>query len=94
MAERPSPPPDAPTTVRTDAATAARIDRITRDLLAQLELQTQVVLNLLERTPGGQREVLLAQLADLRGRLVRVRAEVLGASKPTLVLARTPDGRG
>jgi hypothetical protein len=94
MAERPSPPPDAPTTVRTDASTAARIDRITRDLLAQLELQTQVVLNLLERTPGGQCEALLAQLADLRGRLVRVRTEVLGASKPTLVLARTPDGRG
>jgi hypothetical protein len=94
MAERPLPPPHAPTTDRTDASTAARIDRITRDLLAQLELQTHVVLNLLERVPTSQREALLAQLAELRGRLVRVRTEVLGASKPTLVLARTSDGRG
>jgi len=77
-----------------DAATVARIDRITRDLLSQLELQTQVVLNLLERAPGGQRESLLERLAELRGRLVRLRAEVLGTGRPQLVLARTRDGRG
>lgn len=76
----------------TDASIAARIDRLTCDLLAQLELQTQVVLNLLEQAP--EREALLAQLGDLRGRLVRVRTEVLGAGKPELVLARTFDGRG
>lgn len=77
-----------------DAATVARIDRLTRDLLSQLELQTQVVLNLLERAPTGQRESLLERLAELRGRLVRLRAEVLGTGRPQLVLARTRDGRG
>jgi hypothetical protein len=81
-------------TDRPDAATAARIDRLTRDLLAQLELQTQVVLNLLERAPTSQREALLERLAELRGRLVRLRANVLGAGKPQLELARTRDGRG
>jgi hypothetical protein len=88
------PAPLNPMTDRTDATTAARIDRITRDLLAQLELQTQIVLNLLERAPAGQREALLARLAELRGRVIRVRAEVLGSDKPQLVLARTSDGRG
>ena len=87
-------PPPTPTTDIADSGTLARIDRITRDLLSQLELQTQVVLNLLERAPGGQRESLLDRLAELRGRLVRLRAEVLGAGKPQLVLARTRDGRG
>jgi hypothetical protein len=81
-------------TDRPDATTAARIDRLTRDLLAQLELQTQVVLNLLERAPTSQREALLERLAELRGRLVRLRANVLGAGKPQLELARTRDGRG
>jgi hypothetical protein len=78
----------------TDAATAARIDRLTRDLLAQLELQTHVVLNLLEQAPDSQRESLLARLAELRGRLVRLRASVLGHGKPQLVLARRSGGRG
>jgi hypothetical protein len=81
-------------TDRPDAATAARIERLTRDLLAQLELQTQVVLNLLESAPTSQREALLERLAELRGRLVRLRANVLGAGKPQIVLARTRDGRG
>jgi hypothetical protein len=85
-------PPPTPTTGIADPGTVDRIDRITRDLLSQLELQTQVVLNLLEQAPTGQREALLGQLAELRGRLVRLRANVLGASKPQLVLAR--DGRG
>jgi hypothetical protein len=87
-------PPPTPTTGIADPNTVARIDRITRDLLSQLELQTQVVLNLLERAPGGQRESLLERLAELRGRLVRLRAEVLGSGKPQLVLARARDGRG
>ncbi len=79
---------------RTDASTAARIDRLTRDLLAQLELQRQVVLNLLEQAPTSQREAVLERLAELRGRLVRLRANVLGATKPQLVLARPSGGRG
>jgi hypothetical protein len=72
---------------RTNANTVATIDRITRDLLAQLELQTQVVLTLLERAPEAQREAHLERLADLRGRLVKLRHEMLGSSKPKLVSA-------
>lgn len=87
-------PPSTPTNELADPTIIARIDRITRDLLAQLELQTQVVLNLLECAPDNQRETLLEKLAELRGRLVRLRASVLGAAKPQLVLARTRDGRG
>jgi hypothetical protein len=78
----------------TDANIAARIDRITRDLLAQLELQTQVVLNLLEQAPTGKREALLERLAELRGQLVRLRAGVLGPDKPKLVLVRSSASRG
>ena len=77
---------------RTDAKTAAKIDRIIRDLLAQLELQTQVVLTLLERGPEAEREALLARLAELRGRLVRLRILVLGGSRPKLVRAASHDG--
>jgi hypothetical protein len=87
-------PPPAPTTGIADPGTLARIDRITRDLLSQLELQTQVVLNLLASAPSGQREALLERLAELRGRVVRLRASVLGTGKPQLALARTRDGRG
>jgi hypothetical protein len=76
---------------RTSANTADKIDRITRDLLAQLELQTQVVLNLLERGPEAEREMLLERLADLRGRLVRLRTETLGERKPELVRVRKID---
>jgi hypothetical protein len=76
-----------------DPATVARIDRLTRDLLAQLELQTRVVLNLLEHAPDGQRDALLARLAELRGRLVRLRASILGRGKPQLTLACASDGR-
>jgi hypothetical protein len=78
----------------TDAQTAAKVDRITRDLLEQLELQTRVVLNLLERAPEGQREALLARFAELRGRLVRLRTLVLGGSRPKLVRAARRDGGG
>jgi AcrR family transcriptional regulator len=88
-ARRSAPQPrPVPMSDRTDPITAAKIDRITRDLLAQLELQTQVVLHLLEHAESAQREALLERLGELRGRLVRLRANVLGASKPQLVLAR------
>lgn len=72
---------------RADPKPAAAIDRITRDMLAQLELQTRVVLNLLERAPEGQREAHLERLAELRGRLVRLRNEILGGARPRLVAA-------
>ena len=79
---------------QSSATTAEKIDRITRDLLAQLELQTQVVLNLLQRAPEAQREALLERLADLRGRLVRLRAEVLGERKLELVRVIETDRQG
>jgi len=68
-----------------DAATAEAIDRITRDLLADLELQTRVVLNLLERGPEAQRQEYLERLAELRGRLVGLRSRMLGSGRPKLV---------
>lgn len=79
---------------RQDAKTAASIDRITRDMLAQLELQTQVVLTVLERTPEAQRASLLERLADLRGRLVRLRAEVIGQQRPALVRVERSNSSG
>lgn len=79
---------------RTSANIADKIDRITRDLLAQLELQTQVVLNLLQRAPEAERAMLLERLADLRGRLVRLRAETLGERKPELVRHSKNDQQG
>jgi hypothetical protein len=75
-------------TLRADANTAAAIDRITRDQLAQLEFQTQMVLILLERAPDEEREAILGGLGDIRGRVMRLRAEILGRSVPTLVAAR------
>ena len=77
----------------TDPKTAAAVDRITRDLLDQLELQTRVVLNLLERAPEAQREAHLQRLAELRGRLVRLRNEMLGGGKPRLVSAAKGDAQ-
>jgi len=69
----------------TDPATL--IDRITRSLLEQLELQARAAQNLLEHAPPDQRDALLAQLADTRGRLVRLRAGMLGRTAPRLVSA-------
>jgi hypothetical protein len=68
-----------------DRNAAALIDRITRSLLEQLELQTRAALTLLEHAPAEEREALLAQLAETRGRLVRLRAGTLGATAPALV---------
>jgi hypothetical protein len=68
-----------------DGDSAALIDRITRSLLEQLELQTRAALTLLEQASPEERDALLAQLAETRGRLVRLRAGTLGPSAPTLV---------
>lgn len=65
--------------------TAATIDRITRSLLEQLELQSRAALTLLEQAPLEQREAFLAKIAEARGRLVRLRAVVLGSTAPVLV---------
>jgi hypothetical protein len=71
-----------------DRGTVATIDRITQMLLSQLEAQTHAALALLERAPPEQRDAFLAQLADLRGRLVRLRAAVVGPEAPVLVTRR------
>jgi hypothetical protein len=84
-------PSDKP---RTDAKTAATIDKITLDLLEDLELQTRVVLNLLERAPEAQRQEYLERLAELRGRLVGLRSRMLGRGKPKLVSAAKRNVRG
>ena len=75
-----------------DSGTVARIDRITQMLLAQLEAQTQAALMLLEEAPPEQREAFLAELAELRGRLVRLRARVIGPAAPVLVGRRAGQG--
>jgi len=77
-----------------DAKTAEKIDRITLDLLADLELQTRVVLNLLERSPEAERQPHLARLAELRGRLVGLRSRMLGGGKPKLVSVAKRNVRG
>ena len=79
-------------TARGDSDTVATIDRITRSLLEQLELQTRAALTLLEQAPPEKRDALLAQLAETRGRLVRLRAGILGATGPVLVSTRPASG--
>ena len=68
-----------------DSATVAKIDRLTQLLLAQLEAQTQAALALFEGAPPEQRDAFLEQLAELRGRLVRLRAQVVGPVAPVVV---------
>lgn len=75
----------------TDPATL--IDRITRSLLEQLELQARAAQNLLEQAPPERREALLAELAETRGRLVRLRRGMLGRTAPTLVPAAAASKR-
>jgi len=75
-----------------DSATVAKIDRITQFLLAQLEAQTQAALVLLDQAPPDQRDAFLAELAELRGRLVRLRARVVGPVAPVLVRRRATQG--
>jgi len=72
-------------TVSCDANSIAAFDRITRDLLAQVEFQSRVALVLLERSSDEQRGSLLERLAEVRGRLVRLRTRLVGCSTPTLV---------
>ena len=79
-------------TVHCGGETAATIDRITRSLLEQLELQRRAALTLLEQAPPEKRDALLAQLAETRGRLVRLRAGVLGATAPVLVSTHPASG--
>lgn len=62
--------------------TAAKIDRITSGMLRQLDLQTRVASTLLAHAPEEERDEMLARIADVRGRLVRLRAGVLGAGAP------------
>ena len=69
-------------TDKTPSDAEAKIDRITRDLLHQLELQTQAALAVLDLAPAEQREAMLARIGDLRGRIVRLRAEILGRDHP------------
>lgn len=72
-----------------DEETLARIDRLSRDLMSQVSLQTEVALNLSHALPEARRQALLEPLAEIRARLLRLRAEVLGPeAAPTLVAAR------
>jgi hypothetical protein len=75
-----------------DGGTVAKIDRITQMLLAQLEAQARAALVLLDQAPPDQRDAFLAELAALRGRLVRLRARVIGPSAPVLVGRRASRG--
>jgi hypothetical protein len=70
-------------------STVAKIDRITSGMLQQLDLQTRAASTLLEHAPDEERSEMLARIADVRGRLVRLRAGILGPSAPAIV-ARTP----
>lgn len=72
--------------------TQAIVDRITRSLLEQLDHQTRAALTLLKEAPPEKRDAFLAQLAEVRGRLVRLRTRVLGASAPALVQAHPARG--
>lgn len=75
-----------------DSGTVAKIDRITELLLAQLEVQAQAARVLLDQAPPDQRDAFLAQLAELRGRLVRLRARLIGPVAPALVARRAGEG--
>jgi hypothetical protein len=73
-----------------DQETLARIDRLSRDLMSQVGLQTQIALDLSRHLPEGRREAILEPLAEIRARLLRLRAEVLGReAAPALVASRT-----
>jgi hypothetical protein len=72
----------------------ATIDRVTRAMLEQLELQTEAALNLLANAPEEKRDELLARIADLRGRLVRLRTDLIGPGRPTLIAKSKGRARG
>lgn len=72
-----------------DQETLARIERLSRDLMSQVSLQTEVALNLSRDLPEARRQALLEPLAEIRARLLRLRAEVLGPEAgPQLVASR------
>jgi hypothetical protein len=74
-----------------DKRTIATIDRIARDLLAEIELETQAALALTgEATRAPQREAILTELSHVRGRLVRLQAQTAGATELRLA---TDSGR-
>jgi hypothetical protein len=64
-----------------DKRTIATIDRIAQDLLVEIELQTQAALALTGEATRTQREAILAELAHVRGRLVRLQAQTTGATQ-------------
>ena len=76
------------------ASTAAKIDRITSDMLLQLELQTHAASTLLKHAPEEELDEILARIADVRGRLVKLRASILGSGTPKLVASARRDSRG
>jgi hypothetical protein len=76
------------------ASTAAKIDRITSGMLQQLDIQTRAALTLLEYAPEQARGALLARIADVRGRLVKLRASILGPSAPKLAEKARRDSHG
>jgi len=76
------------------ASTAAKIDRITSGMLQQLDVQTHAALTLLEHAPEQERDELLARIADVRGRLVKLRASILGPGTPKGVASARRDSRG
>lgn len=76
------------------ANTSAKIDRITSGMLQQLDIQMRAALTLLEHAPEQERDELLARIADVRGRLVKLRASILGAGTPKLVANARRDSHG
>ena len=76
------------------AGTVAKIDRITSGMLQQLDLQTPAASALLAHAPEEERDAMLARIADVRGRLVKLRAGVLGPGVPVLAAGARGDSRG
>ena len=79
--------PGAPTHLQRACTRDADLDLVAflERQLVQLEAQTQAALALLERASPEQRDAFLAQVAELRGRLARLRAAVSGPTAPVLV---------
>ena len=76
------------------AGTVAKIDRITAGMLQQLDLQTQAASELLAHAPEDQRDAMLARIADVHGRLVKLRAGILGSGATVLAAGPRDDSRG
>lgn len=75
-----------------DESTLATIERVTRDMLAQIELQIAAVLAVPDGEATRERcAAILAELAETRGRVVRLRARFLGAAPPRLAAGGARD---